>query len=146
MRHWRFQHYVNQGEGPNSISVERQSFRVWERKGSQYNWALSCEATDVCNAFRDALYKRTDVRVDYQHQLVNLQDMTDHGSKSNSVDYPIVSTIKDLRTGRAVCWRSRIIIGADGAESSVRQKLGKYATSALPYRETCRRLPSLSCK
>ncbi|KAI7859086.1 FAD binding domain-containing protein [Circinella umbellata] len=124
MRHWRFQHYVNQGEGANSISIERQSFRVWERKSSQYNWALSCEATDVRNAFRDALYKRTDIRIDYQHQLVNLQDMTDHGSKSNTIDYPIVSTIKDLRTGRAVCWRSRIIIGADGAESFVRQKLG----------------------
>ncbi|KAI9490181.1 FAD binding domain-containing protein [Zychaea mexicana] len=124
MRHWRFQLYVNQGRGTNSISVERQSFRVWEKKSSQYNWALSCEATDVCNAFRDALYKRTDIRVDYQHRLVHLQDMTDHKNKSQSVDYPIVSTIKDLRTGRAFCWRSRMIIGADGADSLVRRKLG----------------------
>ncbi|KAI8139269.1 FAD binding domain-containing protein [Fennellomyces sp. T-0311] len=125
MRHWRFQTYVNHGEAADSVSVERQSFRVWEKKGSQYNWALSCEATDVCNAFRDTLYKRTDIRVDYQHCLVNLQDMSDHGAKSSAmVDYPIVSTIKDLRTGRAVCWRARMIIGADGAESFVRQKLG----------------------
>ncbi|KAI9266607.1 FAD binding domain-containing protein [Phascolomyces articulosus] len=124
MRHWRFQLYVNQGQGTNSTSTERQSFRVWEKKNVQYNWALSCEATDVCNAFRETLYKRTDIRVEYQQELVNLQDMTDHNDKSNSIDYPIVSTIKDLRTGRAVCWRSRMIIGADGMESFVRQKLG----------------------
>ncbi|KAI7874592.1 FAD/NAD(P)-binding domain-containing protein [Lichtheimia hyalospora FSU 10163] len=127
MRHWRFQTYINQGKGTNATSVERQSYRVWERKGSQFNWALSCDAAHLEDVLRTTLHTRHHIQVEYRHELVNLQDMmTSHGATATdeSIDYPIVASIKDLATGRLSCHRSRIVLGADGVNSFVRQKIG----------------------
>lgn len=128
MRHWRFQTYLNQGQGTNAASVERQSYRVWERKGSQFNWALSCDAAHLEDVLRNTLHTRQHIQVEYQHEVVNLQDMmasNGPATPDEPIDYPIVASVKDLSTGRLSCHRSRVVLGADGVNSFVRQKIGK---------------------
>lgn len=117
VKHWRFQTFTNKGSGLNATSKERQTYRVWENRDAYCNWGVSCRGAALCEKLLEVLHERTGLQVDYNHELVNLQDMTADA---------IVSTIKNLKTGRAACWRSRIVIGADGTESMVRRKLGMH--------------------
>ncbi|KAI9317278.1 FAD binding domain-containing protein [Dichotomocladium elegans] len=118
MRHWRFQTYLNEG----MISVERQSYRVWEKRGAEFNWAMSVDSNDLVQVLHDALVERTNVRVEYNHELMDMQDIAIETRQN--VDYPVIATIKNHSSGRSFCSRSRIVIGADGVESFVRRKLG----------------------
>ncbi|ORZ03664.1 FAD binding domain-domain-containing protein [Syncephalastrum racemosum] len=121
-RHWRFQTYTNHGTGSNAASVERQSYRVWENKRAEFNYGMSCSTQNLRHVLRECLRKKYDIQVDYRHQLLGVQTMVSHHAFDQP--YACVATIKDLATQHATCWRSRVIIGADGSQSFLRQHLG----------------------
>lgn len=112
-RHMRLQMYMN------GKSAERQSHRVWETNHARYTWSMACDSSTLCAVLRDTLEQCS---VHEHHELVQLQD-------TKAIDpqelYPIVATVKDLKTNRVSCWRARIVIDADGSNSTVRRLLGK---------------------
>ncbi|KAI9030670.1 FAD binding domain-containing protein [Phycomyces nitens] len=150
LKHWRFYSFKNKGHGSSAMSFEPYNYRVWDNTSTEYDWCLSCESSQICAILQNTLMDQG-VRVEYGHELIDFEDETinmidTHSLNSSFVDpsiqsfgfanntqsftpsgedeVKILSTIRDVQTGKVHDWRSRIIIGADGTKSFVRQKLG----------------------
>ncbi|KAG0176904.1 hypothetical protein DFQ28_003390 [Apophysomyces sp. BC1034] len=125
VRHWRFETFTNRGHGNSATSVDRQKFRVWENDATEFNWSLSCECDRVCQGLVSALEKHN-VKVHYSQQVIDLEDidMDPRAAYPDHSPQHTRTTIHDLDTGQVTYWKSRIVIGADGTGSFVRQKLG----------------------
>ncbi|KAF7728603.1 hypothetical protein EC973_005830 [Apophysomyces ossiformis] len=125
VRHWRFETFTNRGHGNSATNIDRQKFRVWENDATEFNWSLSCECDRVCQVLYDALTKEN-VKVHYGQEVIDLEDVDVNPRTAYPDQSPqhTRTTIHDTDTGQVTYWKSRIVIGADGIGSFVRQKLG----------------------
>ncbi|KAI9314828.1 FAD binding domain-containing protein [Dichotomocladium elegans] len=113
MRHWRLETYTNKGYGNAAETTERQNHSVWESDATEFSWSMTCECDLVCNTLSEALEDRG-VQVLYGYELVDME--------TDPIDEWVTSQI--ATPYETYSWKSSIVIGADGANSMVRQKLG----------------------
>ncbi|KAI8379237.1 FAD binding domain-containing protein [Radiomyces spectabilis] len=153
VRHWRFETYTHKGHGSSAATVDCQSHRVWENEATEFSWSLSCECDHICQQIKAALEKRG-IAVEYGQEIVDLETVstastdvpmpsslssTNHFA-SYKFQHPyiqhVVASIRNTESGQIHQWKSRIVIGADGINSFVRQKLGlaqQYGKSPLVF-------------
>ncbi|KAL0090640.1 hypothetical protein F4703DRAFT_1834341 [Phycomyces blakesleeanus] len=154
VKHWRFYAFKNKGHGSTAVSFEPYNYRVWDNSSTEYDWCLSCECSQICAILQNTLLDQGirveygHELVDFEDE--NSDNTTTSASPLNSsfIDpsrqsfgfanesrqsfgssreeevVKVMSTIRDVQTGKVHDWRSRIIIGADGTKGFVRQKLG----------------------
>ncbi|KAI7847834.1 FAD binding domain-containing protein [Circinella umbellata] len=124
-RHWGLDTYSNKGTGNAAVTVHHHKHSVWENDATEFNWSLSCESDHICRVLSDALEQRKGVRVRYGHELIDMED-----SENDTCLTTILPTVSDQNNNNLESiqapyyWKSKIVLGADGTHSFVRQKLG----------------------
>ena len=129
-RHWGLDTYTNKGNGNAAVTTHRHKHPVWENDATEFNWSLSCESDQVCRVLSDALEQRKGVRVRYNHEPIDMEDSENDTCLATIL--PTTTTVgnntdshNNLENSQApYYWKSQIVLGADGAHSFVRQKLG----------------------
>lgn len=106
-----FETFTNKGHGSNAFTSERQQHRVWENDATDFSCSLSCKRDQICAALSDALERKTGISVLYNHELVDLEGDLSHVRHGNEL----------------LTFKSHYVLGADGINSFVRQKLGRVA-------------------
>ncbi|KAI9275744.1 FAD binding domain-containing protein [Phascolomyces articulosus] len=140
-RHWGLDTYTNKGNGNTAVTASRHKHSVWENDATEFSWSLSCESDQVCRVLSDALAQRKGVHVRYQHELIDMEDCEENDTCLATI-LPTHTTVGNGTKGRSnsnnkhhhneddlpsqapYYWKSRIVLGADGTHSFVRQKLG----------------------